>query len=150
VADFSYLSSSEVTRDSTAELTLYDVRLPGGGHPTLIGRYAGETNRAYFTPQLEAAMRRQRRARKGQVDVEVLGQLRALDRKLYPQHVLTGWRDVCDADGKAVPFSAAACGDFIAALPWHIFDDVRSFFGDLANFRPDALSDDEAVEVGKS
>lgn len=149
MTDFSYLDAMAVDQDDLAELTLFSILLPNGKHPTLIGRHGGESNAPYANAVLKKSMKRQKMLKAGIMTVGTLKDNRDEDRALYPQHVLTGWRDVCDAKGVDAAYSKDAMAGFIAHLPDDIFDEVREFFGNAQNFRQ-TVDTEEAVEKGKT
>lgn len=149
MADFSYLDELKVTSEDLSELTLYSIKLPNGKHPTLIGRHGGESNQAYANAVLKRQMKQQKVVKAGAMTVGMVQSNRDHDRQLYPVHVLTGWRDVCDAKNKDVPFAVDECADFVKALPDDIFDEVRNHFGDPMNFR-NAADPEGAITKGKN
>lgn len=54
-------------------------------------------------------------------------ELRDASRRLYPEHVVRGWRGVCDTSGKPVEFTVDACRELFAKLPAWILDRIRLF-----------------------
>lgn len=126
MADFSHLSQK--ARD-TADYVFYAVN----GEPILVVKFAGESNKPYFNEVLRRADHY--RQRKTKVNVEVLRDNRDRDRSLYPKHVVTGWKNVVDRDGKPVTFTQTDCEAFLRALPDDEFDGLREFCRDAANFR---------------
>ncbi len=151
MADFGFLKELDVEADDTAELTMMSIRLPNGKNPVLIGKLAGEVNKPYATAVARKALKQQKGARGASVSPEVAvtmaGKNRDDDRALFAQHVITGWRDVCDHSGAAVDFSKDSCLDFFNALPDDFFDQIRGFFADPANFR-ETVSEGEARDEG--
>jgi len=149
MTDFGFVADMKVTNDAVREYTMYGITLPNGESPTLIGRHGGETNKPYFNELLKTAADKAKMIQAGKVNTGMLAENREQDRALYPQFVLTGWKDVCDAEGEIVAFTKQGCVDFLGALPDHVFDDVRNFFGNPANFMG-TVSADDAVAQGKS
>lgn len=149
MSDFDFLNQLHVAGDDTSEMTLYQLRLPNGKHPTLIGRFAGESNKSYTNAILKRGVKQQKIIRTGNIDVEILKANRDHDRALFPAHVLVGWKDVCDKNGKDKKFSPEACADFITHLPDDMFDEVRNHFGEPSNFRQEVDTED-AIEKGNS
>ena len=72
---------------------------------------------------------------------------RNIDRDLYAEHVVVGWRDVVGADGKDVDFCKKDCREFLHHIDDYVFDELRAFCLEPGNF-VDVLSDDDAQEVG--
>lgn len=126
MADFSHLKA---TRKDTSELTLWDVV----GEPTLVVRHAGESNKSYFNERLRQAERL--RQRKAKINAAAIKEARDLDRELFPKFVITGWKNVTDANGNQVPFSRDDCAAFLAAVDDDMFDMIREFCQDASNFR---------------
>lgn len=126
-------------------LSAYDPRgtsefvLPIAGRPSLKMRPAGQSNAPYFNAMAKrnAKSGQLRRLAQGQVDVDSIDQNRKEDRELYPVHVIVGWTNVNDSEGKPVQFTAVTCREFLQALPDWIFDEVRNFAAIPANFLPD-------------
>jgi hypothetical protein len=119
----------------TASCMLYSIEGFEGRSPVLIGRPATERNKPYFNEQCRRSEHLIRR--KARLSAELVADNRNRDRELYPKFVLTGWKDVIDADGKLVVYSQAECEAFLRnGLDDDIFDDeVRAFFSNEANFR---------------
>lgn len=149
MTDFSFLDSMAVTNERTSELTLHSITLPNGKSPTLIGRHGGQTNKPYFNALLKGGAKKVRAVNAGKVNIGMIEENRNEDRGLYPQHVITGWKDVCDARAEDVSFSKDACTDFLKHLPDHIFDEVRNYFGNPDNFMGEIPSEEEARVQGK-
>lgn len=148
MADFSFLDEMQVNSEDLSEITLYNVDLPNGEHPVLIGRLAGESNPAYMNEILKQSLGRRNRSLAALANVKNLQRNRDLDRKLYPLLVITGWRNVCDVEGKDVPFSSKECVEFFQLLPDFVMDDVRNHFADPGNFSKE-IDVEGAVEKGK-
>lgn len=149
MADFSFLNQYAVSGDSRARLTLFGITLANGLSPTLIGRPCGQTNKGYFNALMRSSAKRSLTSGSRQSPA-AMAEHRKVDRKFYPEFVITGWEDVVDAKSKEVPFSVDDCKGFIGHLPDHVFDEVRAFFLDMNNFVEDAVSVEEAVEKGNS
>ncbi|MBL4904277.1 MAG: hypothetical protein JKY62_16765 [Desulfocapsa sp.] len=134
MTDFSHLGKLQVTSSSTAEYEIIEIEV-GDVSPTLILTVTGESNKGYFNALLRATGQGngQRRG-KLKVNTKAMEEMRGWDRDLFPDHVIVGWKNMTDANGKDVKFSVAACKDFIAALPNWIFDGVRAYASDPENF----------------
>lgn len=131
MADFSHLSALEVARDKTARLTLHQITV-NGVSPTLILRPAAEVNKPYYNALLKRAGRT---IRSGVISVGVIEENREEDRELFPEYVMTGWDNMVDGEtGKDVKFSRDEAVDFLKALPDWLFDEVRNFASNTANY----------------
>ncbi len=140
MVDFGQLKALEVTADKTVEYTLYQVE----GTPTLILAPATESNIPLFNAALKRAGKAGNRVKISGKTLGTIREGRVQDRELYARHVVKGWHDVTDVNGDEVPFTRENCHDFLTALPDYIFDDVREYAREPANF-VDELPDTEAV-----
>lgn len=148
MTDFGFLEEMKVTKEDLSEITLYSIMLPNGKNPVLIGRHGGESNEQYANAILRGSVKQQKMVKAGMMTVGMLQQNRDQDRKLYPLHVITGWKNVCDAKKQDVTFSAEACAGFFEHLPDDIFDEVREHFANPQNFR-NVLDPEAAITKGK-
>lgn len=126
MADFSNIKTNK--RDQ-AEYTFWNIV----GEPTVFVKHAGENNKPYFNEVLRRAEHLQKR--KAKVSPELIKDNRDRDRALFPQYVVTGWKDVKDAQGNVVNFSKEDCAAFLEALDDDEFDAFREFCKDGSNFR---------------
>jgi len=135
------------TQDPTGKTAEYE--LPLVGAPTLTVRHAGMTNKSYTNhlAKLSAKTGSAKRLARGQVTAELLEENLDLDRKLFAQHVVTDWTGVKDSSGKKVPFSKAACGDLLNALPAWIMQDLSRFAALATNFISSDEPTDEEVDA---
>lgn len=131
--DFGYLKQLDVTKEKTAEFSMPQIMV-NGKSPVLVVTPATEANAGYFNALLKRSKKAARLVRSGNISVQTIKDNRGEDRTLYPKYVVKGWRDVVDATGEEVPFSAEACADFLAALPDWLFDDLNSFCKEPTNF----------------
>ena len=131
-SDFSNLKKLSISRDSTSRFVLSDLE----GAPVLIVRPATEENGGYFEAVASQTTKTLRRLRSG-AGAKMLKENRKLDRGLYPVHIITTWENVCDTEGAEVDYSREDCKAFIQALPGWIFDKLRNFCGEQANFLPE-------------
>ncbi len=145
MADFSFLQQYDVGADARAEYTCYQITGLDGGPIVLEVAPAGEPNKPYFTALTRYAMKNQRRMRG---NPNIIDDTRKLDRELYPQFVVKGWRNVPDTAGNEVPFSAKRAAEFLALLPAQIFDDLREFCADLDNYS--AVTPDDVDDTAKN
>ena len=74
------------------------------------------------------------------------GENRDEDRRLYPKHILRGWRGVVDSNGDVVEFNPERAAEFVEALPDWLFDELRAFCGDVQNFLEEDDGDEEDDE----
>lgn len=144
MADFSQLSRLDIGVAETVDYTLYQIE----GEPTLQLAPATEANKPYFNAVLRRSRKNVRALNAGSITTGMIASNREEDRLLYVAHIVKGWNDVTDAKGKEVPFSADNARDFLNALPNWIFDDLRTFAGNPANFLDDGIT--EAAVTGKS
>ncbi len=128
--DFSNIEKLRVKPDETRPFTLYQIE----GEPVLHLVPAGEVNKPYFNELLRRSKTSQRRITAGAFNASVIAENRANDRELYPLFVIRGWERVRDSSGQEAPATAENFRDFCAALPDHLFDEVRSFATDPQNF----------------
>lgn len=133
MTDFSYLKQVDVKNDELKEYHISQISV-AGKTPVLLVTAATESNTPYYNTLLRDAIKNARKVRKGGVSAEVMKRNRDQDRELYPKHVIKGWRDIVDANGKEVAFSQESCSDFVNQLPDWIFDDIRNYCSDPTNF----------------
>ena len=134
MADFSHLKALEVSSEKTARYTLHQITV-NGKTPTLIVAPATEANKPYFNALLKRAGKISSALRAGSINAGMIEQNREEDSALYPLHVVKGWEDMIDGKtGKGVNFSKEECANFLSELPDWLFDDLRTFCGNPANF----------------
>jgi hypothetical protein len=136
MADFSNFQQLEI-KGHTAKFSMAMATPgPNGFRPVIIGRPASHENRAYRDEMLyDIGERFRASGGRVQLSADQMDQTRAKSRKMYAQFVICGWENVFDASGQEVPFSGEAATQFIAALPDWIFDEMRHFFEEPANFK---------------
>lgn len=117
------------SRRETAECVLFELE----GDPTIVVKYAGEGNKPYFNAILKQTEEWQRRKRK--FDEKMIKDNRDRDLALFPLHVVVGWKNVKDRDGKEVPFTPENLTEYFLAIGDEQFDVVRNFAKDASNFR---------------
>lgn len=132
MANFSHLEQLNI-KERTVPYTINQIMV-NGKSPTLILASATEANPQYFNALLKRVGKSARKARAGTINVEAISENRNDDKELYPSCIVRGWEDTLDADGQEVPFSKEDCAKFLSCLPDWIFDDLRNFAGDPANF----------------
>ena len=138
---FGHLHKHDVQVSKVQNYQLYQI----AGEPTLKLAPATAANKPYYNALLKRMRRTQRLLRFGSLTAAVIEETRDDDRKLYAEHVVKGWDNVVDSEEEAAPFSREACSDFLAALPDWIFDEVRTFAADAANFTDDEVDDIEGI-----
>ena len=139
MVDFSHLQKLAVRKDHTVEYIFY----PLEDEPSLTVVSASESNKGYTGAILKRSRRTVRRMRGGNMTPGMLAEARNEDRELYPKMIIKGWKGIKDSGGGDVAFSPENLGEFIAALPDWIFDDLREFCGNPSNF----LDEDNLIET---
>lgn len=144
MSDFSHLKRLEVGVAETVDYELFQIE----GEPVLEVAPATEANKPYFNAVLRRSRKNVRAINAGSISPGMIASNRAEDRLLYAAHIVKGWRNVQDAEGKEAPFTSENVRDFLEALPNWIFDDLRTYCGNPANYLEDGIS--EAEETGKA
>lgn len=151
--DFTRLN---VADGRTAKLTMHQIAV-GDVTPYLVVRPATEATKPYYNALLKRAGKNVRAVSAGAISAGMVSENRDEDRRLFPAHIVVTWGYVRadgsevegrmpDAEGKDIPFSAEACADFLRALPDWLFDDVRQFCSNPANFVDDGFSPEVAAK----
>lgn len=144
--DFSNLQAFDVKPDASVRYDIADIRMGDNKIPYLMVKPATEANKPFARAQLLGSNKRVRANAGRGVSLETIQDTRDDDRRLYPRFVVEGWGDVYDTAGNEVPFSVKACEEFLAALPNHVFDNVRTFCSNPMNFAGiHSEAEDEAV-----
>ena len=134
MSKFDYLKGkATLTTDTTAEFEFSSI-VVNGVSPTLTVKHAGEVNKPYFNDMLRQTKVVQQSAIRGGVNTQTLEQVRKVDRELFPNHVIAGWKNVFDENGEEVKFSKAECVNFVAALEDWMFEELTSFAKERGNF----------------
>jgi hypothetical protein len=139
--DFSHLRALEV-RDKTATVTLFQVK----GEPFFVVKPATESNKPYFNAVLKRTRKNTRAVQAGAISSAMIKENRDEDRELFPKFIVTNWGRVTDSRGQEVPFSEGACAQYLEALPDWVFDEIRSFAGNSANFVDGAIDAEGSAE----
>lgn len=142
MADFSFLDQYEVGEDTRKEFPFYDIPGKDGEPITLIVSPASEPNKPYFSALTRYAMKNRRTMNN---NMNILEDTRNLDRKLYAQYVVVGWKNVIDSSGADVAWNKKECAQLLEQLPNHYFDELREFCAELNNFSGVSLEDTEAA-----
>ena len=144
MANFSQLQAHQVTGDNVKTFELPEV----APDAALLLRSANEGNSGYMNGLLRlTGQSKGARRQKVKVDAKTMEDMRGHDKELYPHHVIVGWKNVVDATGKEVKFSAEEVASLLEQLPGYVFDEIRGFANDPANF-VDVIIDSE--EKGKN
>ena len=149
MSKFTKLAKLAIAKDETREFTLEGVTMKEGVDIVLIGKYAGRSNTGYTNAILRANTARGRMKKRQRITAKTLIKNREDDQEIFANHVLVDWKNAFDDEGKVVKFSVDDCLDLLSELPDDIFDEVREFYADPASFREDALSDEDASNLGK-
>jgi len=139
--DFSHLRALEV-RDKTATVTLFQV----SGEPLFVVKPATEANKSYFNAVLKRTRKNVRAVQAGAISSAMIKENRDEDRELFPKFVVTDWGRVKDSNGQDVPFSEEACSQYLEALPDWLFDEIRNFAGNSANFADGVIDAEGSAE----
>lgn len=136
---FNHLSRYDVARDPV-EYVLYQL----DGDPAIQLQPGTEVNKPYHNALLKRNAKLAQRFRAGtKVTREMLKDNREHDKVLYAKHVISGWDGITNDEGEEVPFTPEACRQFLAMLPDWIFDEIRVFATNPANF----VKEDEPTEA---
>lgn len=141
-ANFSQLKKLDPIKEATSDFEIYDL----DPSVTLIGRYAGESNKDYMNALIKMVTRRA--SRRNKTNVKSLAENRDQDRELYSKYVIISWSpDPVDSSGNPVEFNEEECFAFLTALPDYIFDDIRGHFSSIAEFLSE--NDEDGTEAGE-
>ena len=134
MTDFSNISALQISETASTEFIFFGIH----GEPSLDVRPATQENKPFFNAVLLKNKQAQRKAkgRRAQAPTaQTLAEARTNDIELFVEYIITGWRNVLDAKGKAVKFSKDVCKQFLEAIPGDMFDELRLFCLEIANFR---------------
>jgi hypothetical protein len=150
---FSHLKDYEVKATDTLAMELTHPAF--GDDPIVLkGKYCGTSNKEYNKAVMQWSATARRGSRDGVVKVGevsdgLIAEKVALDRKLFPLHVITGWDNVKDEKGAPAAYSLEACQEFFANIPDEIFHSIHGTFSNAANFHGRA-SEEDAKAKGKN
>lgn len=148
MTDFSNLTALQITEDATADFVFFGIV----GEPTLQCRPATQENKPFFNQVLlknKQAMRKLKGRRSQAPTAQMLAEARVADIELFVNFIVTGWSNVVDAKGKAVKFTKEVCKQFLEAIPGDMFDELRVFCLEIANFRNE-MDPEELEELSKN
>lgn len=141
MAKFGSLKHYDVNADKAVKYELTDIVM-NGKTPYLMVKPATEANKPYTRAQLKSSNKRIQRAAAKGISLETLEANREDDRQQYPRHIITGWGNVFDDEGKEVEFTIQNGEEFLEALPNWIFDGLRGFCSQATNFA-DTVDEEE-------
>jgi hypothetical protein len=141
--NFNYLKKFEI-KDNVVDFPINDIQ--GEVVPVLIVKPATQSNKPYFNAILRKSKSKVGSIQSGNLNINMLDENRSEDKKLFPKHVITGWKNVTDSSGKAVLYTFENCNDFVNALPEWIFDKVRNFAATSENFVEEAINVEEKAK----
>ena len=150
MANFANVKKLNIKSETLSEFDTGIQTKEGEDTLILIGRHAGRSNKGFTSAMLrkEAANIRNRSKK---ITVSMLDRNRDEDQVIYSDHVLTGWRNCFDADGKVSPFSSSNCLDLLKAVDDFQLQDIINHYAEPMNFiREDEISESDAEELGKS
>lgn len=148
MANFSHLQTLDVKADNTAKYPLDQIEV-NGVSPVLTVAPATEANKPYFNSLIKRAQRYSKQVTSNKINAGLIEENREEDRRLFPMHVLKGWEDMLDANGKPIQFNPQNAREFIDALPDWLFDDIRNFCTEVQNFVQESSIRVDVNEVGK-
>lgn len=146
---FPALKGQQIKTEATIEYEIADITMPNGKSPVLTGKHAGKSNAKFLAAHLKSTSRRMagKRAR-SQIDEQIIEEERAAERDLFAKHIIVGWKNVINSEGKESEFNYENCVAFLNALSEPIFEALANYFSNPSRFTNDALSPDELGEVG--
>ena len=145
MANFTQLQALQVT-----SANIRDFEIPELGVKAVLKlRSSNEGNSGYMNGllRLTGQSKGARRQKQTEVTAAALEDMRNHDKELYPEHVIVGWENVLDGAGKEVKFSKEEAASLVAQLPGWLFDEIRAFANDPANFVAVII---ESEEIGKN
>lgn len=142
--DFSHLAALEQKGDTEFPYKLEQI----AGAPTIWFHPATDANKAFMNETLRRANARAGRNRRGQrLTQDTLRESRTEDKEVFSTTCAKRW-NVTDAKGEPVDFTPENCLEFFNALPDWLFDDIRTWLTNAANFVAANLSGDDALGEG--
>jgi len=153
---FEHIAELNITTERTSWCPLPGLlahRFPDADAPEIQLRYAGEEHAAYWNAFIAAtsvnygdALAAAVKQSNGEVNdgmrkaaramFEESQRERAADRDLYPEHIVVGWRNMLDASGAAIAFTAELGRSLISKLPAPYFQMLRNHARNRGNFGP--------------
>ena len=132
--NFGYLKQIDVKEDTTAEFPIVD--LTNEEYEPRLVVVCSRTCKPLLEQSAKQATKNRGRRKTSNQNIN-FDKLRREDREIFIEHIIKDWKEVYDGQGNPVTFSKAACTNFINALPDYIFDELRGFCLNPANFAGD-------------
>lgn len=143
MVDFSHLNALQQRGDTEFPYKLEQIK----GAPTIWFLPATDANKSFMNETLRRANARAGRNRRGQrVTQDVIRESRTEDKEVFAKTCARRW-NVQDASGVDVEFSEDNCREFFDALPDWLFDDIRTWLTNAANFVDAPVGDDQLGEA---
>jgi hypothetical protein len=142
--EFSNLQGASIDAKSSAVYTFWQL----DGEPWIKVHPGSDINKPYFAAVLSGQSKSRRKLLKGNVDMEMLNRNRKRDRQLYPKYIDAGeWGGWIDREtGEEVPYSPEGFAELMEQLPDHLFDELRAFVNDPAEFMEEDEPSEEDIE----
>ena len=129
-----------------------------GENAQLLLAHAGESNKPYYSAMLNVSGKRVRAlGKKSGIDADDTRKSREEDMELFPIYIIRDWRGVegdPDAPGEVelvdgmVPFSRANAKKLCKALPYQLFDNIRTEANTIERFyTEDIYTPPDATEL---
>ena len=150
MSGFNNIAKLQVESTVTKELVLGDITTPEDSGPvTLIGVFAGKSNRPFTNAVIRKNAMRLKSRRGKQVNFDTMVEARKDDEEIFAKHIITDWKNVFHDNGKKAPFNSENLAKLLTALPDDLFDEVREFFTNPETFRDSELfTEADAEELG--
>lgn len=136
-----WMKPRQVKEGSTIEYHMLDLVFQDGTSPVLIGKHVGKSNPGYVA----ALTKIEGKAKTRRFTEEESAQAFA---ELYADHVIVGWKNMQDSNGKEVEYNRDDCISILLDLPDYDMQGLVTFFSNPRRFTFGALSQSEAQEVG--
>ena len=131
--------------EKTVDYVIFDLDM-GAGEPILKVRPATDANRDYRDALLKRLPKATRRGRRTESNVSLDRKATEYDLDLYPKHVVVGWENVREDNGKEPEFTEDNVRDLLEALDdAGLFGELRAFCSDNGNFLSDAPDPEEVA-----
>lgn len=134
MADFSNIAALNVDETTLAPYTFYYIP----DEPVIWLAPATEENKPYINAHRRAAAEqaaKEIRRPSGEIMTpEEREENRDIDRKIIAEHCAKRWDRIKDRHGNIIEFSQEECLAFLRALPNWMFDPIRGFVLNQANF----------------
>lgn len=128
--DFSHLKKLDLVQKPVA-FTFNSIE----DSPILMVLSATESNKPFFNAVLKKSRKRTKQVQSGAIDSNFISDSREEDKELYAKWIVKGWSNLKDAQGKSVEYKEEYCLEYLRALPWQVFDELRAFCNEPNNFR---------------